>query len=96
MSSPNDAAINRLVTAVIVEQHDEWQVARMPLPRGRLDGPIDAAARTASHTGPHASTTRQLNMCKNHHAPEINSYTTPWDVTRWASLDVGPSHRSDP
>jgi putative transposase len=24
---PNDASIDRLVTAVIVEQHDEWAVA---------------------------------------------------------------------
>ncbi len=24
---PNDAAIERLVTAVIVEQHDEWEVS---------------------------------------------------------------------
>jgi transposase-like protein len=24
---PNDAAIDRLVTAVIVEQHDEWAVS---------------------------------------------------------------------
>lgn len=24
---PNDAAIDRLVTAVIVEQHDEWAIA---------------------------------------------------------------------
>ena len=37
---PDDAAIERLVTAVIVEQHDEWAVAErryLPImPKGRL------------------------------------------------------------
>jgi hypothetical protein len=25
---PNDAAIDRLVTAIVVEQHDEWRVSQ--------------------------------------------------------------------
>lgn len=51
---PNDASIERLVTAVIVEQHDEWAVAErrylsetsMARLRQNAPQPLPAPART--------------------------------------------------
>jgi transposase-like protein len=56
---PNDAAIDRLVTAVIVEQHDEWQVAerrylsegsmaRLTAPAEQVPAPTRTRRRLAS------------------------------------------------
>lgn len=48
---PNDAAIDRLVTAVIVEQHDGR--GRAALPVGDLDGPAPPGRpRSAPRPGP--------------------------------------------
>jgi transposase-like protein len=52
---PNDAAIDRLVTAVIVEQHDEWQVTD----RRYLSETSMARLRQAAAALPAPSKTRQ-------------------------------------
>ena len=52
---PNDAAIDRLVTAVIVEQHDEWQVSD----RRYLSETSMARLRQAAAALPAPSRTRQ-------------------------------------
>lgn len=45
---PNDAAVPRLITAVIVDTHDEWQVAE----RRYLSEESMAALANIDQTGP--------------------------------------------
>jgi transposase-like protein len=42
---PDDAAALRLAGAVLIEAHDEWQVAERALPVGGLDGQADPNRR---------------------------------------------------
>ena len=59
---PNDAAVARLVTAVLVETHDEWEVRRTALPLGDLDGPAAAAECDSRRKGAEdQETPRQLS-----------------------------------
>ncbi|MDA1061416.1 MAG: IS256 family transposase [Chloroflexi bacterium] len=54
---PNDAAIDRLVTAVVLEQHEEWQVAER---RYLSDGSMAELTATLEPDPPPARTRRRL------------------------------------
>ncbi len=46
---PNEAAVFRLVGAVLAEQHDEWQVARRYLEEGAMSSPFLGAPGSVTY-----------------------------------------------
>ena len=89
---PNDAAVMRLVTAVIAETHDEWAVSdRRYLSEGSMNTalrqPNDPPACPRRPRPPRSHPDNPTNRAE-HHARPTSSYTTPRGVIETAALGM--------
>jgi putative transposase len=70
---PNDASVLRLVTPVVVETHDEWQIAELRC----LSEESMAKLHPTSHTGPTTVTEKPLAVTASQPRPHAEHSRRP-------------------